>query len=398
MTVQEKLADISYKGPGFDRIRLIAAMIVVLHHCSIYIVPQIAHDWLFRYSHGFINFGLFAVTVFFSLSGFLVSPGLFRTGDVFTFAVHRFLRIIPALAASVFVAMFVVGPLLTVDPLHLYFADRETYRYLKNLVFLVVNTLPGVEMANGELIIINGALWTLYFEVLCYASLVMMSLSGVLAKRGYTFGVFIAIYVVNALLWYCPSLHSVVPDRIETFVNLFVYFASGVCIFQLASTIPWSLGAATMAASSMLVGLPLGIGVLVMPICLPYLVVYVGLSRVFGRAQYKNDYSYGIYIFHAQVLTFVLIMFPSLRSFFVAAPVVALVSLFIAVLSWNFIEAPALNSKRWASAMVRKNLDLISSTVGHDRGDRRAFDIKGERGPGAKPGGSGAESAGSAED
>jgi peptidoglycan/LPS O-acetylase OafA/YrhL len=370
LSIAEKLEINSYKGPGFDRIRIIAAIIVVFHHSSIYLIPQIAHDYLFDYSRRLLNFGLFAVTIFFALSGFLVAPSLVRTGDVLTFTVHRALRIMPALAVSVFVAMFVTGPLLTNQPLSVYFGDPQTYRYMKNLIFLVVNTLPGVRMANGELIIVNGALWTLYFEVLCYASLALMSLSGILSRRRGTVAVFAAIYVANALLWYFPSLHQAVPDRMQTFVSLFVYFAAGVCLYRLAGNIPWSAGASATAVVAIVVGLPAGLGVLVMPICLPYLVVYIGLSQALGRAQYKKDYSYGIYIFHAQVLTFMLIMFPASRNFFVMAPLIAVVSLSIAILSWAFIEAPVLGSKKWAAAMVRENLDWIRLSVsGRQRPD-----------------------------
>ena len=383
MNIEEKLTTNLYKGPGFDRIRLIAATIVVFHHCGTYLIPNIAHDYLFGYSRGFINFGLFAVTVFFALSGFLVAPSLVRTGDALTFTVNRALRIMPALAASVFVAMFAIGPLLTAQPLQLYFTEPGTYRYMKNLVFLVVNTLPGVQTADGAPIIVNGALWTLYFEVLCYASLVIMSISGILGSRRRTVAAFLTIYVFNALLWYSPSLHAVVPGRIETFVSLFVYFASGVCIYRLAGSIPWSAWAATTAVLSIVAGLPLGIAVLVMPICVPYLVVYVGLSQLLGRTQFKNDYSYGIYIFHAQILAFMLVMFPSLRNFFVATPLIVLASLSIAVLSWTFIEAPALGSKKWVAAAVRANVDRLGLSVGRNRLNRWGFHSKSGQRPGA---------------
>jgi hypothetical protein len=100
-----------------------------------------------------------------------------------------------------------------------------------------------------------------------------MSVSGILARRSRTIVVFVTIYVMNALLWYAPSLHAAVPDRIETFVSLFVYFSSGVCLYRLAAILSWSAAVAAGAAIAIAVGLPLGIGVLVMPICLPYLVV-----------------------------------------------------------------------------------------------------------------------------
>jgi peptidoglycan/LPS O-acetylase OafA/YrhL len=132
----------------------------------------------------------------------------------------------PALAVSVFLAMLVTGPLLTTHALWQYFTDPQTYRYARNLVFLTTNTLPGVVKADGEAITVNGALWTLSFEVLCYASLVIMSLSGILARRSCMIAVFAAVYAMNALLWYVPSLRAVIPDTTQAFVSLFVFFCA----------------------------------------------------------------------------------------------------------------------------------------------------------------------------
>jgi len=359
LKIQERFEANLYKGPGFDRIRLIAATIVVLHHCSIYLYPDISNDYLFRYSRGFIQFGRLAVDIFFALSGFLVAPRLVLTGDAVTFTVHRALRIMPALAVSVFLAMLVTGPLLTTHTLWQYFTDPQTYRYARNLVFLTTNTLPGVVKADGGAISVNGALWTLSFEVLCYASLVIMSILGILAKRSWTIAVFATAYAMNALLWYVPSLRAAIPDRIETFVSLFVYFSCGACIYRLADIISWSARAAAAAAIAIAVGLPCGAGALVMPICVPYLVIYVGLSHLLGRAPFVNDYSYGIYVFHAQLVTFMLIMFPGVRNFFIAAPLIMAGALAIAILSWTFVEAPSLRSKKWLSSRVRKNVEWI---------------------------------------
>ena len=232
------------------------------------------------------------------------------------------------------------------------------------LLFLTIDTLPGVQTAPGNPVIVNGSLWTLYFEVLCYASLVVMSLSGILARRSWTIALFLTVYAFNALLWYSGWFQALIPGRIETFASLFVYFAAGVWIYRLADVIPWSATAAMAAVLCILAGLPLGVGVLVMPLCLPYLVIYLGLSHLLGRAPYRRDYSYGIYVFHAQVVAFMLVMFPSLRNFFVALPIVAVVSLSIAMLSWTVVEAPALSAKKRVAAMFRVKVARLGSVLG----------------------------------
>src|ERR1700686_856218 len=120
MTLLERFSAVSFKGPGFDRIRLAAAMVVVAHH-SWWGVEDLAY-W---YSVGFVHCGLLAVIVFFCISGFLVTPGLVRSGDVIKFGAHRMLRIFPALVVVVIASMFVLGPILTNYSMVDYFSDPQ---------------------------------------------------------------------------------------------------------------------------------------------------------------------------------------------------------------------------------------------------------------------------------
>src|SRR3979490_139763 len=95
-TILDVFSSVSFKGPGFDQIRLAAAMVVLAHHSWWGV-----NDTLYRYSHEFVHLGLFAVIVFFCISGFLVTRGLVRTRDIIRFGVNRALRILPALIAVV---------------------------------------------------------------------------------------------------------------------------------------------------------------------------------------------------------------------------------------------------------------------------------------------------------
>jgi peptidoglycan/LPS O-acetylase OafA/YrhL len=74
MTFADHLGRKGFKGPGFDRIRLIGALIVVWHHCSFYATANIADDFLSAASGGAIDFGRFAVNMFFITRGVLVTP------------------------------------------------------------------------------------------------------------------------------------------------------------------------------------------------------------------------------------------------------------------------------------------------------------------------------------
>ncbi|MBF9232813.1 acyltransferase family protein [Microvirga alba] len=363
-----------FKGPGFDRIRVVAALVVVVHHCTTYITPNISHDILFHFSRGSIQFGILAVNVFFAVSGFLVVPGLIRKRDITAFAVHRFLRIMPALFINILLTIFLVGPLLSNLPLTEYFRDAETYRYLNNLIFRMTSTLPGVQFDNGSAPVINGSLWTLYFEMLSYVVLVLMFFVGALSNRIVFMILFSVVYLSNILLWFRPELSEAMPSRIVVFNSLFVYFFSGVMLNIFADKVPYDKRIAIFILMMCIILLPLGLGPVILPLSVAYLVVYIGFSDVFGSRQFRSDYSYGIYLNHAVVLTILLILVPQLKSFFAALIFVTLAAILIAFLSWRFIEAPSLRLKEWSTDRVRKKLEhmvkLLERMAGYGKAPR----------------------------
>jgi peptidoglycan/LPS O-acetylase OafA/YrhL len=360
VTFQDKLILTSFRGPGFDHVRLVAAIIVLLHHCRGLQYYDFRDDPLLHFSSGFMDFGRFAVVIFFAISGFLVTPGLLRTGKVVDYAVHRSVRIFPGLIVNVALTIFVLGPILTTEPLLSYFRDPQTYRYAKNILTLVVNNLPGVVAPNGTQLSINGSLWTLHFEVLCYILLGLIGALGVLGRRNYVLILWCASYAIYVAIWTLPPFAATLPARLSTFVNLFVYFGCGVLLYLFRERTPFSAAVACAAAALLLFAMPMGGGPLAMPICLPYLMVFCGLSDLPGKVPLKHDLSYGIYLIHAPVLFAFSLAFPNVHTWWLGAVVVLLVTLGLAYASWTFVEGPALSKKKAASNWVHRCNRLIT--------------------------------------
>jgi peptidoglycan/LPS O-acetylase OafA/YrhL len=356
VTLQDKLVLTSFRGPGFDHVRLVAAIIVLLHHCRGLQYYDFRADALLNYSGGFMDFGRFAVVIFFSISGFLVTPSLLRTGNVVDYAVHRAMRIFPGLIVNVALTILVLGPILTTEPLLSYFRDPQTYRYAKNILTLVVNYLPGVAARSGTQLSINGSLWTLHFEVLCYIVLGLIGALGLLGRRNFVLGLWCASYAVYVALWTIPSFAPALPDRLSTFMNLFVYFGSGILLYLFRERIPFSPALAFGALALLLLALPVGAGPLAMPICLPYLMVFCGLSSLPGKVPLKHDLSYGIFLIHGPILFAFSLLFPDMQTWWAGAVVVFLVTAGLAYASWIFVERPALSKKNavanWAHRCI----------------------------------------------
>jgi peptidoglycan/LPS O-acetylase OafA/YrhL len=355
MTLQERLVAVSGRGPGFDQIRLAAATVVLLHHCRL--TQNDIRDPLYLYSGGYVHFGLLAVIIFFAISGFLVTPGLLRTGDLVAFAINRGLRIFPALSVIVLVTMLGLGPLLTSFSYGEYFSDPIFYRYAKNILTLTSDDLPGVLSAGGVPLVVNGALWTLHFEVLAYGTLALMSALGILRSRGFFIGVFVASFVVYLCMRFDPGFSHRLPGRFVTFMELFIYFAAGTALFVFRDRIPFSRLWVLLALLIILVSLPLGLGPITLPLCLPYIVIFGGLSHLPGQSLVRRDISYGVYLIHAPIVIAFSLMFHG--NWWLLAVMVVVVTVTLAYGSRVLVEEPALEQKKALSRRINGWVDNL---------------------------------------
>lgn len=148
-------------GPGFDRLRLVlATMVIGVHSIIVVAGPGGTDNPLWLPSE-------LIVPAFFALSGFLVTASAAHH-NVGRFVRNRALRIMPALAASVAVTALVIGPAVTALPLRQYFASPDFARYFLNIAGHVVLTLPGVFEHLPDAGNVNLSLWTVRWEILCY--------------------------------------------------------------------------------------------------------------------------------------------------------------------------------------------------------------------------------------
>ncbi|WP_167507037.1 MULTISPECIES: acyltransferase [unclassified Mesorhizobium] len=362
-TLESRLAETGSVGPGFDEVRLAAATTVLLHHAhgSIYDAKA---DPLFAFSGGFLHFGLLAVLVFFAISGFLVAPGLVKSGKVTDYAISRVLRIFPALIVVVISTMILLGPILTTLPLQEYFSDYfRLLLYTKNILTLTYDFLPGVQLPDGHPAIVNGALWTLHFEVLSYIALAVMSLIGILGRPRLVLVVFLVVYVLYVGNGVFPAVAERLSGRLVTFISLFVYFASGVVLSTFRRTIPYSAALAGFAFLILIASLAYGEGIVAAPLCVPYLVVFAGLSNLPGRSFVRRDLSYGVYLIHGPVLCGLGISYPGIRSWLFVALVATIMTLPLSYLSSIFVEQPALARKKIVARWIGGRLHLIQSTM-----------------------------------
>lgn len=163
------------RNNNLDLIRLIAAALVIWSHAYPIVLGKGAEQPLSRLTYGQISLGDLGVAIFFVLSGFLVSQSMFRLNDLVGYTKARVLRIFPGLIFCVLISTFIIGPIFSTLSLTDYFTNDTTYSYLVATTTLnfLSPFLPGVFESNPYGAFINGSLWTLKYEIICYFTLAL---------------------------------------------------------------------------------------------------------------------------------------------------------------------------------------------------------------------------------
>jgi len=337
---------------NFNLIRFLAASAVILDHSFALVAHDQTADALIDVER--LEIGRLAVDVFFIISGFLVTRSVMTQPTLIDYAVARFLRLFPALFVATIGIAFVLGPVVTSASLGEYFTDPRPWLFVPLTASLVTHsmTLPGVFEQVPESGVIDPPLWTLRYETVCYVLLALFALVGALATRfraTLTLAVILGLYafVTFATSWRADigAIDSAARFVLDFFLGgLFYVFADKI---RMDLKVALVLGVAAAAAfgtaafeAAFRVALAYGL--------LWFVLVPGGPLRRFNLI---GDYSYGLYI----------LCFPIQQTFVMLNPQITpgwlLVSSFpavlaLAILSWHFVEHPALKRKAWAGDCV----------------------------------------------
>jgi peptidoglycan/LPS O-acetylase OafA/YrhL len=168
--------------PNFDLIRLVAASSVIFSHAFLIGEGTEKNEPLVRLLGVGNIAGIYGVWVFFIISGLLVTQSAIGTRSVARFLWKRFLRIYPALIVCAVVCGIVVGALFsTIGPKAYWTQFLFGPKYVVLTAILPngsrqISTVSFYADANGWLgELINGSLWTIPQELLCYLLVAAMA-------------------------------------------------------------------------------------------------------------------------------------------------------------------------------------------------------------------------------
>jgi peptidoglycan/LPS O-acetylase OafA/YrhL len=346
---------------NFNLLRILAASAVLISHAYPLALGQGAPEPLDQMLG--MSLGTLAVLTFFAISGYFISQSFHNKPSIIDFGVARVLRIYPGLVAVLLLTIFVLGPVFTKADLSAYFADWGTLLYLPRNIRLwpLQYELPGVFGDNPFPGAINGSLWTLAYEVACYAMVVLVGLAG-LARSQPRFGLFLIGYSV----FYVAAIPLVRGnyDHLGTLRNVHLLtlpFVIGMSLFHFRERVPLRLSvlAALCAASVLAFKSPWFHELFV--VTWSYGILYVGFLRYEPLLAYNQlgDYSYGTYIYAFPVEQIVAALYNGCTPFLMMFLSLPLTYLF-AVLSWHLLEERALSQRSAVTALLRRRVASLS--------------------------------------
>ncbi|WP_166404605.1 acyltransferase family protein [Labedella endophytica] len=324
---------------NFDAVRIAAALAVIVGHSfelvGIEPIPRVLNVPLH-------SIGVF---VFFAMSGYLISSSWLRRPVLGDYLRNRTLRIMPGLIVVTVASFAVLGPVMSSLSVADYLENPRSWRYLLNIVLRPVFDLPGVFEDNPYAGSVNGSLWTLPIEFVCYLVFPLLLALG----RARVFA--LVAFIVGAVL-----VERLVADPLvfwgssfQRAANLAVFFALGSLVAVAGRRLRLRLDVAVVLLAFQAVfsamASPATTQWTLWPVLTYSVLAFCTHSTpVIRRAARFGDLSYGLYIYAFPVQQVVVAVLPPL-GFVGNLVVVTLTTTVLAWLSWHLVEKHALRLK-----------------------------------------------------
>ena len=362
---------------SFGVLRVAMASLVLVSHSYLFHTGSSAGEPLTAWTGW--SLGEHAVQVFFLLSGLLVAQSFDRSKGLVDFVLARTLRIFPGLIVCVLLTALGLGAAMTTLPPSEYFSSAGLPAYIAKTVSLATGSapLPGVFETVPLAERVNTSLWTLKYEVICYAGLAAAGLVG-LFRSGWKGAALLSLAIAGLAVFITPPVladNYTFKDNIRYFA---LFFAPGVLAYLVRERLMISGLAVIPLLALFLAARGTQLTEIATALFLGYTALWAA-SKSFGpltRLTNRLDLSFGIYIYAGPIQQALINGVPGISPVGIAATA-AVFAVPLALLSWVFVERPAMGLR----AKLRNALTRITSprqtTVGWQsppllRGEGRA--------------------------
>ncbi|EKM99604.1 MULTISPECIES: acyltransferase [unclassified Acidocella] len=331
---------------NFDLLRLIAAAAVIWGHAYALVLPTGRMEPIGRLL-GFDYSGSLAVEFFFFLSGILITHSLMVKQSVAEYAIHRVMRIFPALIVSCVVCVLVIGPLFSDLGPRGYFGQAGALKAVLLHPYIEYG-LPGVFQHNLYPQT-NGAIWTIKYELFMYAMLAVAGLCGLLKYRR-AMSLVCLVVACTLMLW--PgyiSLTGLSNVNLGGRLPAFFLFGSLLALHK-----GWARIDGRLVAGLVLLAVFMRHGTAFQFVFYAAFLtgcLWVASTRLARAIRLPGDFSYGVYVWGWPVQQIFAACLPHMDRHLNQILSFA-VALGLAMLSWYFIEKPSISFGKRASTWL----------------------------------------------
>lgn len=364
MIKQDTLDDLyDSRNNFFDFLRFFLAVIVIYSHSFVLLNgANNGSDPFVSLTNNQISGGTLAVYSFFVISGFLIMQSMSLSSSFIQYLKNRILRIFPAFFISLFLVSFIMGPLLTNLTLLDYFSSTNNGPFefaFKNLTLnyfgysWTVNDLFQSNVYPGTA---NGSMWTIKFEFAMYLILPLLNYFLIVKYKklfALLTGLLCLLSAMNLLTGFAlidlvgNQYWVLSANEYNNFIQLAPYFMMGSLLFLYKDKIIVHNRLIFLTVFIISISVFTVFFKIVLLFTLPYLIITTAIKLRFSSFRKYGDFSYGMYIYAFPIQQLLSMLFHdhlNITIFFIAS---TLLTLFLAILSWHFVEKKALKLKSY---------------------------------------------------
>jgi peptidoglycan/LPS O-acetylase OafA/YrhL len=350
---------------NFNFLRLAMATMVILAHSPELLDGSRRREPLSYLFHWSISLGTIAVDGFFLLSGYLIARSWLGDPQLGQFLKKRVLRIYPGFIMASVVSAFLIGPFAG-NPGYL-----SEFPWVEFLVGVATLDVPqvGAVFAGLPYPMINGSLWTIRYEFLCYLAVAFLGVSGLLRRRYAVLGIyalthafFLGQCVTRTLLYKTPYLAVNLALELPAFAS---FFFAGSCFSLFADRIRYTWRGVLIAAVLLF---PAMFKFTTAQAALPILGGYLLFAAAFAPSSLlegfgrRADISYGVYLYAWPIQSLVIYYHRDINLYLLNTIAIA-ASYALGFVSWHLVEQPFLRlKKRGAPAKVEATVAALGTS------------------------------------
>ncbi|WP_339739087.1 acyltransferase [uncultured Maricaulis sp.] len=343
------------KSNTFTAMRIVFAIVVVYAHAVLIPMGLPYHGVWPEFVDATVQL---ALDGFFILSGYMITASLLNNRDMLSFTASRVLRIFPGLIAAVLLMWLVVGPLFTELSPGEYWSHAQTLQF-PLMVISQADPLAGLpEVFNASPIggTMNGALWTIRYELLAYLGVGLLAAVGLYRHRSLIL-VWAGLAAAFGVAYQIFGYSGIGEGTIGSMARFGPAFMIGAGFYAARDQIPLSAGYVGLALLAAFASQGTAMGPVMLQIALAWLYLWVGFLDVPGRIgkalREVEDVSYGVYILHWPLGMMAFALMPGIG----ANALFAIMTVSAIAAGWVLrvtVEKPALAMKPYLLARLRQ--------------------------------------------